>query len=102
MLVMVSDAAFAADVDPTSREITERLIELMEQGGEAGATPLLKQPADRNLQGSIDVAGRNEDENGKAPSDVVLTVQQTVLGMKSETVASTFRDVTVNGSFTLR
>jgi hypothetical protein len=32
MLVMVSDAAFAADVDPTSREITERLIELMEQG----------------------------------------------------------------------
>lgn len=90
-----------ANAEPTSKELTERLIELMERGDEAGATALIEQSADRNMKASIDLKGQIEDDNGKPLSDVGMTVTQTRIAINPANAASTTKEITVNATFAL-
>ncbi len=94
-------AIAAASAESTSKELTERLIELMEQGDEAGATELLERSADRNMKASIELEGRIEDGSGKPLAGVGMTVTQTRLAINPANAASKSKEITVDGEFAL-
>jgi len=87
--------------DSGPADITGQLVELMEQGDEAGATRLLEESAERNMNGAIDVRGVVRDEDGKPLSGVTISFQETHLAANPANASIETDDITVDGEFEL-